>query len=78
MMNVISKSKLKTHMLRVFREIEASGQELIVTDRNVPVLKITPIKKRGTVQDIFGDMPGQAVFHEDIDTPTLEEWGDLA
>ncbi len=78
MMNAISKSKLKTHMLRVFREIEASGESLIVTDRNVPVLKITPIKKRGTVQDIFGSVQGQVIYHEDIDTPTLDEWGDLA
>jgi antitoxin (DNA-binding transcriptional repressor) of toxin-antitoxin stability system len=78
MMNTISKSKLKAHMLRVFREIEASGETLVVTDRSVPVLKITPIEKKGTVQDIFGDVQGQVVFHEDIDTPTLEEWGDLA
>lgn len=77
-MNTISKSKLKTHMLRIFRELEASGETLIVTDHSKPVLKITPIKKQGSVQDIFGDVQGQVVYHEDIDTPTLEEWGDLA
>ena len=35
-MPTISKTKLKANMLRVFREIEASGEELIVTDRNQP------------------------------------------
>ncbi len=77
-MNVISKSKLKAHMLRIFREIESSGETLIVTDRSVPVLKIIPIEKKATVQDVFGDVQGQVIYHEDIDTPTLEEWGDLA
>lgn len=77
-MNVISKSKLKAHMLRIFREIETSGETLIVTDRSVPVLKIIPIEQKRTVQDVFGDMQGQVIYHEDIDTPTLEEWGDLA
>ena len=77
-MITISKSKLKAHMLRVFREIEASGETLVVTDRNVPVLKIIPIKQKGTVQEIFGDIQGRVVFHEDPDTPTLDEWGDLA
>ena len=42
-MPTISKSKLKANMLRVFREIEASGEELIVTDRNRPVLRISPM-----------------------------------
>lgn len=77
-MNTISKSKLKAHMLRVFREIEASGETLVVTDRNVPVLKITPIKKKKTVEEIFGDMQGQIIFHEDVNAPTIDEWGDLA
>ena len=40
----ISKSKLKAKMLAIFRELEASGEELIVTDRDRPVLKIVPIK----------------------------------
>ena len=77
-MNTISKSKLKAHMLRVFREIEASGETLVVTDRSVPVLKITPIKKKKTVEEIFGDMQGQIIFHEDVNAPTIDEWGDLA
>ena len=40
MANVISKNKLKARMLEIFRELEASGEELIVTDRGKPVLKI--------------------------------------
>ena len=74
MQKTISKSQLKAHMLRVFRELESGGGELIVTDRNVPVLRITPIVKDKSVQELFGDLQGQIVYHEDIDTPTIDEW----
>ena len=74
MIKTISKSKLKANMLRIFREIEASGQELIVTDRNEPVLRIVPIKKGKTVEEAFGAYQNQIIFHEDPDTPTVDEW----
>ena len=45
----ISKSQLKARMLEIFRSLEASGEELIVTDHGKPVLKIVPIKERATV-----------------------------
>lgn len=70
----ISKSKLKSQMLQIFREVEESGEELIVTDRNRPVLRILPFATRKTVEEAFGDVRGQLIFHEDPDTPTIEEW----
>ena len=38
-------------MLRVFREIEASGEELIATDQNRPVLRIQYIGSKGAVRE---------------------------
>ena len=73
----ISKSKLKARMLEIFRELEESGQELIVTDNGKPVLKIVPIGKKSTVEELFGKYFGQVVYHEDINTPTIDEWGDV-
>jgi len=73
----ISKGKLKARMLEIFREIEESGQEMIVTDNGKPVLKIVPIKQKGTVEEIFGPFFGQVVYHEDINTPTIDEWDDV-
>lgn len=75
-MNVISKSKLKTRMLEIFRQLEASGEELIVTDQGRPVLKITPIKKEANVVEVFGDIQGKVAYLEDINTPSLSEWED--
>ena len=74
MVQTISKSKLKTKMLEIFRQLEASGDELIVTDRDRPVLKITPIKKKTNVNAVFSDVQGQVTYLEDINAPTLLEW----
>ena len=49
-MTSISKSKLKANMLRIFRDIEESGEELIVTDHNRPVLRIQPLDRKNTVK----------------------------
>ena len=61
----------------MFREIESSGEELIVTDRNRPVLRILPIEDRKSVEDLFGPFQGQLVLHEDVNAPTIDEWTDV-
>ena len=73
-MPTISKSKLKANMLRIFREIESSGEELIVTDRNRAVLRIQPIARKRAVEEVFNDVSGKVVYHEDVNTPTADEW----
>ena len=75
-MVTISKSKLKANMLRVFRDIEESGEGLIVTDRNRAVLRILPIAEKRTVEEVFGDVRGRPVYLEDVDTPTTGEWAE--
>lgn len=73
----ISKSKLKAHMLEVFRRLEESGEEAIVTDHGRPVLRIVPVRREQSVEEVFGPYRGRLVFHGDPDEPTTEEWGEL-
>ena len=75
---VYSKSRLKAHMLEIMREIEASGEEAIVTDHGRPVLRIVPISLGSSVDDIFGRYrgPGRLQFLEPLNTPTLDEWSE--
>ena len=75
-MTTISKSKLKAHMLQIFREIEQSGEELIVTDHGRPVLRIQAIAKTRSVEEVFGALRGQVVYNENINAPTLDEWSE--
>lgn len=72
----ISKSKLKAKMLAIFRELESTREELIVTDHGKPVLKIVPIKQENTVAELFASLQGQVTYLEDINRPALEEWGE--
>jgi len=77
MTETISKSKLKARMLEIFRNLEASGNELIVTDHDKPVLKIVPIKQKSPVSELFGDIQGRVSYLEDVNQPTLTEWEDV-
>jgi antitoxin (DNA-binding transcriptional repressor) of toxin-antitoxin stability system len=77
MAETISKSKLKAKMLAIFRELETSGKELIVTDRDKPVLKIVPYRQGTTIAELFGDLQGGIAYLEDIDQPTIEEWDEI-
>ena len=75
MTRTISKSKLKANMLRIFREIEESGEALIVTDRNRPTIVIHPIKSKRKVDEVFAPYRGKMrILEEDINTPTAEDW----
>lgn len=71
---VVSKSALKAKMLEYFRRVEETGVELVVTDNNVPVLRIVPIRKRVPAGQVFADARGGVVYHEDPVAPTESEW----
>ncbi len=77
MERTISKSKLKATMLEVFRELEATGGELVVTERGRPVLKVIPLRQKRSVKEIFGDVQGKVVYFEDINAPTIDEWSEV-
>ena len=69
-MKSVSKSHLKAHMLRLFREVERSGEALVVTDNNKPVLKVVPIEAEQTVTDTFTSFIGQVTYSRAVDEPT--------
>lgn len=76
-MITMSKSKLKTHMLQIFRQIEQTGEEVIVTDNNRPVLRIQPINRKPTVDETFAPYRGKLIMHESPDTQTIDEWSEV-
>jgi antitoxin (DNA-binding transcriptional repressor) of toxin-antitoxin stability system len=77
-LNTVSKGVLKAKMLKYFRQVEQTGQELIVTDHRKPVLKIVPIKQPMlSVKEAFSGLQGKVNYFEDINTPTTDEWGEV-
>ena len=55
MVKTISKGKLKAKMLEYFREVEATGEPLIVTDHGRQVLEVRPIKKQSTTEEVLAE-----------------------
>lgn len=75
----VSKSKFKPRSLEYFREIEATGEPLIITDRGQPVLKIVPFSNDfGKVMEklrnviIKYDNPEEPVAIEDWEAMSLK------
>jgi prevent-host-death family protein len=77
MMQPVSKGVLKAKMLEYFRRVEQTGEELVVTDNNVPVLRIVRIRPRRSASDVFVDVRGRVRYEEDILAPTSDEWTDI-
>ena len=76
-MLTVSKSKLKAQMLSIFREIEKSGEDIIVTDHNKPVLRIQPIKQGKTIDELFSTLQGKITYNEDLNATTISEWDEI-
>ena len=75
-MKYVSKSKLKPKMLEYFRHVEETGEPIIVTSHNKPVLKIEPLQKSNKVSDVFGVYWGKVKIPNDIMEPETDEWED--
>jgi prevent-host-death family protein len=74
-MITISKSKLKAKILEYFRQVEESGEEIIVTSHNQPVLRILPIKQIKKTRELFSDLWGKVTIPKDIMEPETESPG---
>lgn len=73
----VSKSKLKSKLLELLRQVESEDTEIIVTDRGKPVAKISKYQEAPPTQDLFADLRGKIKYLEDPTTPTTEEWGEV-
>ncbi|MEO1635846.1 MAG: type II toxin-antitoxin system prevent-host-death family antitoxin [Cyanobacteria bacterium J06631_9] len=76
-MKAISKSKLKSKLLEFLRFVEAEGEEIVVTDRGTPVVKIVKYAEAPSTEELFGNMRGKVQYFEDLSAPTTEEWPEL-
>lgn len=77
-MKTVTKSALKAKMLAYFREVEETGEELIVLNYNKPVLKITPYKEKKSFDEVFAPYQNRMSYSEPLEAGTEAEWGDLA
>ncbi len=76
-MKTLSKSVVKAKALEVFRSVEQTGEEVVITSNGKPVLKIVPYQEAKSVGDAFGDLRSAYQCMGDLTEPTLAEWGEV-
>ncbi len=74
--NQISKSEFKTKALEYFRQVEASGESIIVTDHGKPALEVRPY--RDTARAPLDILRGSMVRYDDPTEPVAENDWDAA
>jgi antitoxin (DNA-binding transcriptional repressor) of toxin-antitoxin stability system len=71
----VSKSQFKAHALELFRQIEASGEPLVITDHGRPTLEVRPFRPA----DPLRQLRGSVLHYNDPFSPVAEgEWEALA
>jgi len=73
---LISKSRFKPKSLEYFRQVEESGEELIITDRGRPVIKVIPYSAEPTnvVQLLRNSVKS---YKKPVEPVGIEDWEDL-
>ena len=61
-------------MLEHFRQLEESGEEIVVTSHGKPVLRVMPYSPKQSPETVFADLRGKLVYHGDVLEPEAEEW----
>lgn len=76
-METVPKGVLKAKMLQYFRQVEESGEDLIVTDHGRPVVRVSAIRPKVSAASLFADVRGRVKYRGDLLAPTMAEWPDL-
>lgn len=68
----VSKSEFKAKALEYFRQVEASGESVIVTDHGKPALEVRPF--RGMDRNPLDVLRGTVVRYDNPTEPIDVEW----
>lgn len=71
--NAVSKSQFKAKALEFFRQVEATGESVIVTDHGKPTLEVR--RYRDNKRTPFEILRGSVVRYDDpIEPVAMDEW----
>jgi len=62
----------KAHCLTVMKQVQATGEPVVVTKRGAPLVKIVPVEAENN--DLFGFMAGKVKIAGDIESPIPVDW----
>ena len=76
-METVSKTQFKAQALHYFRQVERTGQEVVITDRGRPVVKMVPFEAPDP-EAALKSLRGTVVRYDDPTEPVgLEDWDAL-
>ncbi len=64
-------SAFKARCLTVMKDIQATGEPVVVTKRGTPVVKVVPVVPEKS--DLFGFMAGEFKIVGDIESPVVPQ-----
>lgn len=70
--NHVSKSEFKAKALELFRQVEASGESVVVTDHGKPALEVRPY--RSIERNPLDVLRGSVMRYDDPTSPVGVEW----
>lgn len=77
-MFTVAKRQLKNGMSAYLRRIERTGEEMVITDRRRPVLRVSPFREKRPVEEVFADLRGKTQATAAVlCPPTQDEWGEV-
>jgi prevent-host-death family protein len=67
-------STFKARCLAVMKDVQATGEPVLVTKRGIPVVKVVPVESEKS--NLFGFMAGEFKIVGDIEAPAvpLKHW----
>ena len=75
----VSKSRFKAQALELFRQVEASGEPLVITDHGRPTLEVRPYRPARPAADPLEQLRGSVLHFDDPFAPVCEtDWEALA
>jgi len=73
----VSKSQFKAKALELFRQVESSGEAVVVTDHGKPTIEVRPY--RDTTRSPLEQLKGSVVEYVDPFEPVgVDDWNALA
>ncbi len=72
-MTTLAISYFKNHALRLLDTVATRGEELVITRRGKPLVRVEPVEKRGAIE--LGRLRGSMEILEDIVAPLgSDDW----
>jgi prevent-host-death family protein len=68
-MKQMAAGKFKAHCLSVMKDVQATGEPVVITKRGTPVVKVVPVES--DENELFGFLAGEFKITGDIESPVV-------